>query len=54
MKFIFRADCVFEAKTIDDAFSRLADYFIATSCGQELAEPLIVLGSIEIEPVEEK
>ncbi|MDD1626196.1 MAG: hypothetical protein LUQ26_01785 [Methylococcaceae bacterium] len=54
MKFIIKADCVFEAKNIDDAFGRLADYFIAISCRQELPEPLIVLGSIEIEPVEEK
>ena len=50
MKFIMKADIVFEAKNIDDAFSKLSSYFEAIGTSKEFT--LSEGGTIDIKPIE--
>jgi hypothetical protein len=62
MKFMLKADCTFQAKDIEDAFSLLEDHFMELLlqlqvCGSPQPESLMdagMIGYINIEPVTEE
>ena len=49
--FKLKADVTFEAESIDDAFTRLADYFKNLAEEGPDAERIFITGEIEIKPL---
>jgi hypothetical protein len=55
MLFKIKADAIFEASDIDDAFEKLATHFKGLSDGElDLDDHLIDQGRIDISPAEQK
>lgn len=50
MIFRIKTDALFEAKDIDDAFLELGKYFTQLGTDSDDADPLFLLGNIEIKP----
>jgi hypothetical protein len=52
MIFRLKADFTFEAENIDDAFAKLSMHFNGLACDDENELMSILLGEIEVKPVE--
>lgn len=52
MIFLCKADFLFEAENLDDAFARLADHFTFLTLNDERLDPRLLLsGEIDIRPL---
>ena len=52
-EFILRADIIFEANDIDDAFKRLASHFEALANDEDSSLGIVKFGEIEIKKKDE-